>query len=77
MRVELIGGPMDGTSVEVDDRQRSLRVALDYPELPYIAAFAEHARSAIEDSWKPYEKMRTGQYAAKGRPTEFYWQGEL
>lgn len=68
MVVEFIGGPKDGDTLEMDSCIRYHRV----PAPPLLAT-----------SWTPTSECDAaihavfsyGTYAAKGKPTEFYWQG--
>lgn len=71
MRVEFIGGPLDGDTADLDDTTRYYRIPLARPIEVWPGPDEVTVLLGLLDSI-----FRYGEYSPRGNPREFIWRGE-
>jgi len=70
MRVEFIGGPLDGDIAELPDGMRYYRVPMASPPCSWMFGDdADYLTAALDF-------LRFGEYSPNGNPREFLWRGQ-
>src|SRR4051812_15144392 len=69
MKVEFVGGPLDGETAELPDAMREFRV----PVRAMAAMWGDDG--SVEFASSALDALRYGVYSPVGKPTVFHWQG--